>query len=312
MTTARISPQFTPKPSTLKATDTPMRAMFLCLVSGKMIRVSSDQTCSLVSRLLARGDSLAIEHGRLRLESASGKQVPAEWLESNHEQLVIEILKQTGIDGLIYESYTTDKYCSKKAGGVTLQFDSLLTKANRYTIFNADRTRARGGKAGSLLPKNQFRLKSGSSFKAFWLSALDEPRRWSALHDYMGKLKGILFDGELTPGKPDRLVATSIRAINLTHQQLLNAFEVPVMPDKCQTSSRQTLDNCQTRKPDKTISPPHVRQGLQPDPATGADSYGNTVKGNAVTRGSVNPLSPLKNPINQTTDDWLADYSATE
>ncbi len=294
----------------LKATNTPMPAMYCCLVNG-MTAVSTDPANSLVRRLLVRGNRLAIEQGRLHLDAASGKPV-ADWLAAHHKQLVAEILQRTGIDALHYTGYSCGHYPPKKRAGVTLQFDSLLTNANRYAIFNADLTRTKGYKAGSPLPKKQFRLNEGSSFKPFWLSALDAPRRWSALHDYMGKLKGILFDAELTPGKPDRLVATSIRAINLTHQQLLQAFEVSTIPDNCQTASGQTPDNCQTIMPDKIIAPPHVPQGLQPDPATDVDSYGNTVKGNAVSRVDVNPLSPPMKPIEQTTNDWLADYSTTE
>lgn len=276
-----------------------------------MTPINTDQTASLVSRLLVKGDRLAIEQGRLHLEAASGKPV-ADWLESHHELLVIEILKQTGIDALIYKDCSTDKYGPKKAGGVTLQFHSLLTNANRYAIFNADLTRTRnskGGKAGSLLPNGQFRLRDGSSFKTFWLSALDKPRRWSSLHDYMGKLKGILFYGDLTLGKPNRIVATSIKAINLSHQQLLEAFKVTGMQDKRRTDSRQKPDNYQTRTPDNQTEQSLIPQGLQPDSTTGAYNYGLRYQGSADIRGNVIALSPSKKPIDQTTDEWLADYS---
>ncbi|MEH6814781.1 MAG: hypothetical protein V7677_19780 [Motiliproteus sp.] len=280
-----------------------------------MTTTNHDSADSLVKSLLVRGDRLSIERGRLQLTAGSGKPVPDGWLAEKQGQLVAEILQRTGIDALHYTGYSCGHYSARKDAGITLQFDSLLTDANRFTIFNVELTRTRnsaGGKAGSLLPKGQFRLKTQSRFKPFWLSALDPPRRWSSLHDQMGKLKGILFEGEPTPGKQNKLIATSIKAINLSYPQLLKAFEVTTQPDNHPTASRQQPDNCPTKKPDNITPQPYVSRGLQPDSTTGANNYGSRNKGGAVLRESVNPLSPQKNPRDEANDAWLADYVSTE
>ncbi|MEH6822955.1 MAG: hypothetical protein V7629_03480 [Motiliproteus sp.] len=267
-----------------------------------------------VKAILAKGHLLRVDQGRLCLESASNAPIPDGWLQQHYQILVADILKQTGIDALSYESYSTGRYGPKMVGGVTLQCISLLTNADRYAIFNAELDRARNiktAKAGSPLPNGQFRVGKKSHLYRFWLSTgLKQPPRLSSLHDYMGKLKGILFIANTSKGS--RLDCSSIQPLSLTHQQLLAAFDIDLSPDKPRTNSRQTPDNCQTSKPDKKNAPPVVSPGFQPDPATGADSYGNTVKGNAVSRVDVNPLSLPMKPIEQTTDDWLADYAATE
>jgi len=70
------------------------------------------------------------------------------------------------------------------------------------------------------------------------------------------------------------------------------------LPDKPRTTPRQLPDNCRTRMPDKETQQSHVECGLQTDPATGLNKYGNKVIRNKVIREdaiSLNtPLSPQK------------------
>lgn len=271
-------------------------------------------TASLVSRLLVRGDSLAIENGRLRLEAASGAPVPDSWLESHYDQLVAEALEHTGIDALLYDSYSTGNYGARKTPGVTLQFSSLLTARSAYTIFNAELTRRKNtskGKAGNPLPPRQFRVGKKSGFYKFWqASGLVAPPRLSSFHDYMGNLRGILFTGSFKEG--ERLVSGSIHPITITHQQLLAAYGIAGLPDNSPPTSRQEADKWQTKQPDKAIQQSYIQRGIQPESTTGNDSYGIRLKGSTGIRRNDIALSILMKPIDQTTDEWLSDYSSSE
>ena len=274
---------------------------------------------SLVEKLLIKGHWLAVEHGRLRLRSNSNQAVPDGWLHENKSELIGGILKQTGIDALQYESYSTGNYRighagAKMAGGVTLQFSGLLTKANCYAVFNADLTRqrsTRSGKAGEPLPKRQFRVGKQSGFRKFWLrTELTQPPRLSSFHDYMGKLKQIIFVAKRTYG--ERLESASLQPLSLNYPELLKAFDVDPMPDNFQTRPGQQPDNYRTIYPDKKIAQSHTKQEQAPNSTTGTKIYGTKSQGNAATREPYPTPLTAKDIKQQTTDEWLADYYSAD
>lgn len=106
-------------------------------------------------------------------------------------------------------------------------------------MFNADLTRQRNtaaAKAGALLPKGQFRIGKRSHFYKFWMgTGLPFPRRLSAMHDYMGKLRSVMLTGLLTD---DRINAGSLVPVSLSTEQ----FRKAVLPDKFRTISGQLPD----------------------------------------------------------------------
>lgn len=187
----------------------------------------------LLSRLIAKGDQLAIVSGRLLIISASGKEVPATWLDKHKEELLTEILKLTKQNGFMYDSYTAGNYSTDNAGkasGVTLQFINLSTSQSAYTVFNAELTRARktrNKEAGTPLPSGQFRVTKKFYFYKFWqATGLKFPPRLCAFHDYMGNLKDLLFTATLDTSRTDgRLEKTSITPLNITYEQIKTAYD---------------------------------------------------------------------------------------
>jgi hypothetical protein len=279
-----------------------------------IVIVAAMKADNLLARLLARGDIVSVEHGKLCVQSKSGITIPNDWLSQNTDQLLREAVTQLGQVALFYESYSTGNYGEHHSGGVTLQFGNLLTGEVSYVIFNAALTRARNrkeGKAGSPLQKGQFRVGERSHFCKFWQkSGLTLPPRLSSFHDYMGKLKGLAYIGEYTIDK--RLNAASLRPLNITHERLLEAFNIIDLPYKCKTNSRQVPDSCQTRLPDKDFLQSQVHKGLQPFPTACEHNYETSNQGDTGTRRNVIPIDTYRKPEEQTKEEWLMDYGSDD
>ncbi|MGH1448106.1 MAG: hypothetical protein ACRBBM_01600 [Pseudomonadaceae bacterium] len=260
----------------------------------------------LTIQLLNRGDGVYIERGRLVIQPASGKAAPLEWMTEHAPRIHREILAEVGLDAYEYVTYTTGHYGKARFAGITLQFVSVLTGRPAYAIFNADLTRQRTtakGKAGAPLPRGQFRVGKRSHFYKFWLNAgIRLPKRLGAFHDYMGKLRGVLFTAHL---RGERIDAGSLMPLALSELQL----RTQLLPDISQTTVGQVPDNSRTTAPDKEFSPDYTPQGIQPDPTKGPINCGNTVIREHGYTGSSKPaLSVLKAPQEQSVDDWLEEY----
>jgi len=255
----------------------------------------------LMPALLTRGDTVAIERGLLRIQPASGRAVPEDWLASNRTLLIREIVETTGLEAFEYIGYSTGAYGRPKAEGVTLRFISVKGALSRYSIFNAHLTRQRNTatkKAGSPLPKNHFRVGKGSGFYKFWTSTGLPVRRLSDFHDYMGNLSKILFTGT---SKDERIEAATLLPLSISAAEISSAFA-----DSLPTETRQSSDTLPTRASDKGTPQSHESRALQPDSTTCALNHGNTV---ARGDGHTNSLaSAVSAPDEQTCDEWLAEY----
>ncbi|MDG2272482.1 MAG: hypothetical protein P8L39_09265, partial [Halioglobus sp.] len=244
---------------------------------------------NLLQDLLTRGDIVSIENGRLSLLPASGKPVGSDWLSQHTDQLFEEALTRSSVTGLKYESYNTGRYGEHRAGGLTMQFYNMVTSENLHAIFNVNLDRARNskhGKAGTPLPERQFRVGKKAHIYKFWLTTgLEIPPRLSSFHDYMGNLRQLLFTGGYKSG--GRLECDTLCPLNITHRQLLHAFNCTDLPYNPQTPPRQQPDNIQTRFPDKKLL---EAQQPQPFPAISTTcefSYGTSKQGSTGTRGKV-------------------------
>lgn len=260
----------------------------------------------LLKQLLWRGDRLSIEAGQIVLIPKSGKQAAADaWLADNHDLLLSEILDATGSQAFRFIGYTTGKYVrGKNGGGVTLQFADLSTGEQAYCIFNVhlDRDRnSKHGEKGSRLPSGQFRPPKGGDFIPFWQRCgLALPRRLSAFHDYMGKLKRVLLIGDMD--NTGKLKNRTLKPLEISHSELLQATGIGlILPDNPRTTPGQFPDNSRTRVPDKEVLEAKCLQGLQPDSGTCAKHYGNKVNGNTV-KGYASHSDDI--------DEWLNDYDA--
>lgn len=263
----------------------------------------------LLDLLTAQGHGVAIQSGSLAITPASGSPVPINWLAENQLGLVTEIVKRKQLSAFVFIDHSTGCY---PYPGLQLQFVDLLTGESAYTVFNADLKRARNsrhGKKGSALPAQQFRLTKHYNFYKFWLSTgVKVPPRLSAFHDYMGNLKPLIFTGEMTPNKAERIASASLQPLNIRFCEV-------VIPDNTQTTTKQMPDNSHTTLPNKELPQVQQQQGLGTDSATGPDSYGNKVTRGHGYKGK--PTPPIENQLKsnsintQTTDEWLADYTAS-
>lgn len=263
-----------------------------------------------VGKLLSRGDEICIERGKLVIRPASGKPIPQDWFQHHSPGLIREILMALGIELYEYHGYTTGLYGKAKLPGVQLQFSSVAANSSAYTIFNAALTRSRTtktGKAGSPLPAGHFRVGERSHFYGFWLeTGLTVPRSLTSFHDYMGKLRGILFTAEMTANRENRMESGSIRPAYVSADQIAAAF----LPDKQRTNSGQVPDNCRIKMPDKNFAQTLTPQGFQPKSTACHDSYGKTVIRKDEYTGVDQSLRPYKTPQEQTCEEWLEDYSS--
>jgi len=257
-------------------------------------------TNTLTKKLLDRGDYVAIEQGQVVIRPRSGKSAE-DWLKTNAIKVYGEVLCEMGLDALQYASYSTGNYTQHKVGGITLQYISLLTGESFHLVFNADLTRARGAR-GQRLPKGQFRVGKGHSFTQLWLSlGLPLPARLSAFHDCMGKLKSVVIT--CTIGDKSRVIKGSIKPLEISHTDLLSLFKTSKSPDNYLTSTRQGSDNYPTRTPDKESTEPHSQQGIERSSSAGANECELSNKGITCNGSNVIPL-----PIQQSNEEWLADY----
>lgn len=264
------------------------------------------QMSTLLATLVNRGDAVSIELGRLAISPASGKSVPADWLQANSRILLREILTVLSIEAYEYASYTAGFYDRIKAAGVTLQFVSTVAGINAYTIFNANLRRDRTTKAGAKgtpLPKGHFRIGKRSHFYRFWHSTqLPLPKRLSSLHDYMGNLQGILFTADKSQDKENRLDSGSLAPLSISAAEVHKAFK----PDNSRTITGQTTDNHQTKVPDKDMPQTQQNRGLQGSSATCATNHGEAVISTRDNTVLTSPTPAHKRPEEQTTEEWLA------
>lgn len=260
-----------------------------------------------ISKLLRRGAAISVERGRLVVSPPEGGNVPQDWLKKYSETLVHEILTTLERDAYLYESYSTGRYGKALGSGVALQFLSITTTANPYTIFNARLTRDRdskAGKKGSKLPDGHFRIGKRHLLYHFWKSTgLKFPRRLASLHDYMGNLRGILFSARRSSAHENRLEKGTITPLEISAAEIHHAFST----DKPRTLVGQVTDNSRTRVPDKDSTPAQKIRHLQPNLATGEINHGNKEISERDYK-AVTPPAPLrKRPQDQTDDEWLAE-----
>lgn len=262
----------------------------------------------MLRRMLARGDRVAVERGRLFVGPASGQTVPPEWLKEWEKPLITSVAKLASVDVLEYLSYGVGQYGKHKAGGVSLTMQGLIDGRDRHVIFNADVTRTRNsktGKKGERLPKGQFRITQRHEFARFWRSTGQKVRRWSGLHQYMGNLKKHVFVGSPVLGRPGRLDAKTVQPFEMSYEEVLD-LSIGSNANSPQTTDKQDSDNSHTAFANKQLDEGQYLRGSQSDSGTGHSCHGNTIirlKGYTAS---------FLSPEDQTTEEWLADYDEAE
>jgi hypothetical protein len=275
-----------------------------------------------LDKLLSRDDKVDVSNGRLIITPASGKDVPANWLAENEPSIVKEIANLLNLRVYRYTSYSTGNYGKLRKGGVTLQFENILNGDEAFAILNAQLTRKRAtkhGNVGAELPKGQFRVSTKHNFYKLWVSTdIKLPARISSFHDYMGKLKSLVFTGNLD--SKNKISNETLKPLNVSHEQIITCISQN-LPDKIQTTTRQVPYNYQTKIPDKEMIKSHASNDIQGNSSRGVNNYGKSIQGSAVTS---NPLSPVsskslslvssnpKRPEEQTNEEWLQEHNNAE
>lgn len=260
---------------------------------------------SILQKLLRRGDSVAIERGRLVIRPASGLPVPEQWLADNRLRLCREVLELTGLDAFEYVGYDTGHYGKSRAGGVTLQFVSVLSGEAFYAVFNVGLKRERsskGGKKGDPLPRGQFNPPRGGEFIRFWLSTgLTVPNRLPKIYKHMGILRRVLLTGERSR-LDGRLEKKTIALLEVSAEHI----RIAALGDNAGTVEGQGRDNEGTRPGDKETRQSQTQQGSQPFSTTCVSNHGNTV----IREDGCTVAVPVPNtsPEDQSVDDWLKEY----
>lgn len=239
-----------------------------------------------IPRLVARQDKVHFNCGRFVIEPASKLPVPSNWYKAHKSRLICEALSGLGMDAYQYMGYTTGHYGRRKRPGITLQFKSVPSRVPTYVIFNCKLTRRRNskhGKRGDPFPEKQFYVSKSTAFYNFWVSTgLAMPKSLAVFHDYMGKLKALLFIGDLHSIHKTRLNAGSLRPLSVPAEVIRRAF----LPNNIQTESRQNPDKRRICVPDNDFPPAQQPRGLQQNSATGQNTHGNTVYKDARLNGA--------------------------
>lgn len=276
-----------------------------------MANQTTNRATSQLHRLLARGDRISIERGRLVIQPASGQPVPADWQAEHYPALIRQILSVTEQDAYLYCNYVIGRFGQQKYEGLALKFQSVTTRQEAHVFFNVMLTRARTtstGAEGEPLRKGQFRIGQNHQLYHCWQSTdVEMPRRLSAMYDYMGKLRGILFSARLTKNRADnRLDARTLVALNIPASVILQA----ALPDNSRTAPGQEPDNFRTRAPDKETAQDQQSRGIQAFSGTCENIHDKTViskRGDTVVPF---PQSSRKIPQEQSVDEWVADYDS--
>src|SRR5690554_5833198 len=96
---------------------------------------------NLLQRLLSRGDYVAIEDGKLVIQPASGQPVPLDWLANHQQNLILELVKQSGLVAYKFTRFSVGSYGKHNADGVTIFFTNYLTGEQSHAVFNVLRNR---------------------------------------------------------------------------------------------------------------------------------------------------------------------------
>lgn len=273
----------------------------------------------LLRHLVSRGDAVSVTSGRLLISPASGYPVPDGWLRKHGDCILGLIARYMRGPTYRFTGYKAGKFGGGRIAGVCLQFEEVITGREAYAIFNASITRARTtrhGKAGAPLPAGQFRVGPRSGFLKFWRRAgLEEPPRLTSFHDYMGKLRPLLFQASVADG--ERLDKSTIKPLEVSADGVASIAGGLKLPDNHRTSAGQLPDNIQTSLPDKVLLEGQQPCGFPVNSTAGDSNRGNTIKGITGTRSSypqnVVPMpSPPKFPAIQVDEEWWASYDSDE
>tara|TARA_R110002072_G_scaffold2252_2_gene18551 strand:- start:4433 stop:5284 length:852 start_codon:yes stop_codon:yes gene_type:complete len=172
----------------------------------------------LLTRLIARGDRVFIEKGRLSIEPKSGKDIDPDWLREHESDLIRSILRATKQTGYLYLDYSVGNFNGGKYPGISIRFREIGTEDVLYCCYGVDLKRRKTtskGKKGKPLKKGHFHPPLKGKFVKMWQRiGLEKPRRNSEYHEKMGKLGDLVFSLSIDCGAK-------------VHKDKVNGLDVP-------------------------------------------------------------------------------------
>jgi hypothetical protein len=258
---------------------------------------------SILKALIQRSCYVAIESGVLIVRNKQGSLCDKQkkWIDNKSKQLIKEILTTTNQNGFAYRFYNAQHSRSKKIPSVILQFSNIVSEEQAYAAFNVDLNRTRdskNGKKGSPLPPKQFSPPAGGAFVEFWKdTGLKPPKRRGSYHDYMGKLKCLLFQGEIK-GNPEqaKLINKTLTPLEVSFNEIKRAMNTPTITEKNHTNIIHFPNQS------KVIIHPLATSALKGFPTTCNSPSSIT---DVINR---NEPHGCKAAENQSIDEWLIDY----
>jgi len=207
--------------------------------------------------------------------------------------------------GLIYESYTTGWYGPKRNEGLCMQFSTLNGARRYHTFFNAKLRRQRsskGHKAGDPYPPGKFYIGEQHGLYLFWKrTELQVPPRLSAFGDYLGNLKQLLFEAEVTQG--NRLNATSLKVWTDRSGASSEGHS-----NNEQTNYELDSNKSQTNLSNKTSLQSIESKGIQANTATCPTEYVISKQVKAYTSSDISELEIVIPSKDRSTEEWIAEY----
>lgn len=275
----------------------------------------------LLHMLIARGDLVAIEGGRLIITPKSGNPVPTDWLKQHQPALLQQIAQTTGVSLCQYKDCRTGHYGQHNSGGITLHYVELSTGRECYTIFNAGLTRSRttkSGKEGTRLPQGHFHPER--AFLTYWQTLkLPAPRYPSEYHLSMHRLGSVLVTAQLD--ERGKMIKGSPALAHIEHGQLIATLEA-ITTGKPLGKSWEGYGKVMGKTTGKETAQSLTQQGLQANLSTGTEKHVKSKQESAGTSSSNYPISNSNIPVigfthhnvppeQQTVEEWLADYESS-
>jgi hypothetical protein len=264
---------------------------------------------SVLERIIHSDIDLSIAKGQLAYSKEKVSDEQVHFLEHNRKQLEKAILEISNRDAFQYHRFTIGNYGSHRQPGITLFLSNIISGESAFTIFNVSRKRARttaAGIAGAPLKGNRFIITKNYDLFKFWKSTDLKTPTLSDFSRHLGNIKPLMLVGEFNhPEQPDKLQASTIRAMNITNSELA------MLINKSSIAYQQAVNNLSITPVNKDIAKSLITIDAQPKSTKSEQNCENKLISKKITSSSSNDLDSgvnSKPPSQQTHEEWLADF----
>lgn len=269
----------------------------------------TDNSC-ILRKLIAQGDLVYIEKGRLVIKPASGKPVPDLWFVEYEPELISSILLITGSKAYFYQDYSTGNFGEGRYSGVSIRFVDSNTSEIVYCCYGAELKKSRNSKSGDKgkpLRKGRFYPPATGKFVKTWRRlGMEMPRRPSEFHEIMGRLKGGLFSLTVVSGaKVDK---DRVFALDVPFELVRAGIFGRASTGNQSANVRQPVGNSSAKSFGNETVGGEARHSLEPISTT-CDKYPEGSQQEASYQEDEVSFS-LNRPEDQTCEEWINDFDS--